>query len=281
MGIPFGRFADLPHQQTVICCNDQSFFDALFLFSFSQDEYIQGSVVYWKWKPFAFHATEDSHIQKWLLTGIANHVAKRLINVAAGRVKINAEFWHWMPAKQRTATQNMCCCRIVRMVYHVFFSQIKNKEIAESGWRHVRTAKMFCNASNSCSCFHGPRAARTPAICYTWWKVEQFVNTSNHQTWKGKMVMTDLHSETKHPFILQMWVWWRADRYCGQWGERVRKLSSGFNELLSKRQDSLDLFKWGLSDSHSDAIPSSSCMWSGFSISSPHSQPCSPTPSDF
>lgn len=48
--------------------------------------------------------------------------------------------------------------------------------------------------------------------------------------------MTDLRSETKHPFILQMWVWWRADRYCCQW-ERVRKLSSGFNELLSNRQD--------------------------------------------
>lgn len=119
--------------------------------------------------------------------------------------------------------------------------QVKNKKI-KSGSRRVRAAKVFSNRSNSCSCFYGLWTTSIVAIRYTWWKVKQFVNTSHHPTWKGKTVIVDLCSGTKHSIFLQMWVWWRPDQYCGQW-ERVRKPSSGFNELLSC-----------LADSHSNSI---------------------------
>lgn len=111
--------------------------------------------------------------------------------------------------------------------------------------------------------------------------------------------MTDLRSETKQPFMLQMWVWWRADRYCGQC-ERLRKRSSGFNELLSKHQDfwtclngvSLTVtqtqshlhLQWREVHLRPEAIAGQTgylCVLSNFSITSPHSQLCTSTHSDF
>lgn len=44
--------------------------------------------------------------------------------------------------------------------------------------------------------------------------------------------MSDLRSETKHPFIFQMWIWWP-----GRSIARPEEASSGFDELLTERQD--------------------------------------------
>lgn len=108
--------------------------------------------------------------------------------------------------------------------------------------------QMFCNPSNFYSCFHSPLTTvplRSVKLS------EKYNNLSIHHAIKHvktKKIMTDLGFQKK-PFFFMPSVGLLDDQYYTEL-DRLRKLSSGFNELLIKRQACWTCWRGSLTELH-------------------------------